>query len=458
MNKEFSEKARKYKRSVASGFMLVEGNRIGEKVMGNEFLVTRKIDGSLQIVFYRMGEIEAYTSGGFQTSDLPCLNEMASLLKDAGVREAEIAAELFAPLHSNGRERINDVAMALADPKHHDKLRLAVFDIVNIDGTFLREESQKEKFKIIDRIFANGNLVKPVEHTAASSKLQLEEIFNKWVIEEGSEGLVVHCDLPFVYKIKPRHTIDVMAIGYTVGEGPDTNKVRSIMFAVMRPDGSFQQVATGSVGLSDKDRADLFTHFSTIHAESDYFSTDSRNIAYRMIEPKYVFEISAIDFVTENTVGEPKMNMVLNYDFQKGFTAIGPTPGASLHSVTVVRERSDKSLNQNDVRISQITDLCLFSQVKSVEYSELPKSELLFRKVFTKTIKNNTAVHKFLLWKTNKEERGTFPAFVLYHTDYSPGRKEPLSRDLRVSNSKDQIMQLLADMIEGNIKKGWNEV
>ena len=45
-----------------------------------------------------------------------------------------------------------------------------------------------------------------------------------------------------------------------------------------------------------------------------------------------------------------------------------------------------------------------------------------------------------------------------YHTDYSPGRKEQLSRDLRVSNTEEQIMKLFEDMLAENIKKGWKEV
>lgn len=458
MNKEYSDLAKKYKRTVAAGFMLVEGDKIGEKVMGSDFLVTRKIDGSMQVLFYKNGHLEAYNSGGNETPELPCIREAAQLLKEAGVKEAEIAAELYAALKDDGRERVHDVSTALADRQLHVRLRLAPFDVISIDGQQLKEENQKEKFKILDRIFSKGNLVRPVEHKEASSKAEVEQIFRDWVIDQGGEGLVVHCDLPFVYKIKPRHSIDVVTIGYTVGEGDDNDRVRSMLFAVMRPDGTLQQVASGSVGLTEQDRSDLYNRFKEIPAESDYFTTDSRNIAYKMIQPKYIFEISAIDFVTENTVGEPKMNMLLDYSSESGYRAVGSTPGVSMHSVTVVRERPDKTYTESDIRLCQITDLCLFADVKSVEYSALPESTLLARRVFTKTTKDKTAVHKFLVWKTNKEESGAFPAYVLYHTDYSPGRKEQLSRDLRVSNSEVQIMKLFEDMLAENIKKGWKEV
>ena len=65
-------------------------------------------------------------------------------------------------------------------------------------------------------------------------------------------------------------------------------------------------------------------------------------------------------------------------------------------------------------------------------------------------------VRKFLLWKTNKEnETDNYPAFVAYHADFSPSRKVPLTREVRVSNSETQILALWHELKEENIKKGW---
>ncbi|MHC4406383.1 MAG: hypothetical protein ACYTG0_42675, partial [Planctomycetota bacterium] len=40
-------------------------------------------------------------------------------------------------------------------------------------------------------------------------------------------------------------------------------------------------------------------------------------------------------------------------------------------------------------------------------------------------------------------------------TDFSPNRKAPLAREVRVSNSREQIDSLWSSLKEGNIKKGW---
>jgi len=81
--------------------------------------------------------------------------------------------------------------------------------------------------------------------------------------------------------------------------------------------------------------------------------------------------------------------------------------------------------------------------VSAKEY-KLPESTLLKRQVATKTLKGAEMVRKLVMWKTNKEslQEDEYPAYVLHFTDYSPNRKNPLSRDIRVSNSAEQIEAL----------------
>jgi hypothetical protein len=79
------------------------------------------------------------------------------------------------------------------------------------------------------------------------------------------------------------------------------------------------------------------------------------------------------------------------------------------------------------------------------------------RAVYTKVLKGETMVRKFVLWKTNKEfAGGDFPAYVLHFTDFSPSRKVPLAREVRVSSSLDQMFNLWSGLVDENIKKGWD--
>ena len=67
-------------------------------------------------------------------------------------------------------------------------------------------------------------------------------------------------------------------------------------------------------------------------------------------------------------------------------------------------------------------------------------------------------VRKLVMWQTNKQDEGSFPAFVIHFTDFSPGRKTPLEREVRVSNDRAQIDALWDQLVEKNIVKGWNKV
>ncbi len=86
---------------------------------------------------------------------------------------------------------------------------------------------------------------------------------------------------------------------------------------------------------------------------------------------------------------------------------------------------------------------------------KLPTTEMLKREVFTKQAKGETMVRKFVLLKTNKEAEGDeYPAYVMHYTDFSPNRKDPLSRDVAVSNSREQIEELYEKCKTGQSQEG----
>ena len=112
-----------------------------------------------------------------------------------------------------------------------------------------------------------------------------------------------------------------------------------------------------------------------------------------------------------------------------------------------------------NIRFEQVSKIVLLEDVEqSAEKSaDQTKSEVLLREVYTKTSKDALTVQKFLEWKTNKDGQGSrFPAYVFNYTNYSPNRVAPLKRDVRVSQSEEQIRQVATAFIEKNVKKGWN--
>ena len=461
MEQKYIQTAIDYKKNVAGKFVLVEGAKLKQRIDGERFAVTRKIDGHLQVVFYVDGQVFMLNSSGKEkASGIACLDAFAEAVKQAGLKQAVIAAELYLPVSSpNGdvgrglRPRCGDVQAALTDESKRDLLALALFDIVELDGEKWHAEHYADTHNKLCTIF-NSRLVQPVEMRNVASKEEVQEIYDEWVEGEGAEGLVIHSESSMVWKVKPRHTIDAAVIGYTTGD----KGIRDLMFAVRRPDGLFQMFALGSTGLTDEQRADIAQRLSSKHAESQYVLSDSRGIAYQMVKPELVFEISVLELVARGNDDKIKMNPLLKYDEIQGWLMESTTPGVSALGITLERERTDKKPNETDVRISQLTDICPFEEPDSASSATSVPSEILERHVYKKVSGEKVMLHKFLLWKTNKEQTGRFPAFIIYHTDYSSGRKELIKRDMLYSNDEQQIRDLLADQIAGNVKKGWEEV
>lgn len=452
MEQKYIQAAIDYKKNIAGKFVLVEGAKLKQRVEGERICVTKKIDGHLQVVFWQDGQVFMLNASGKQKAEsLKCLDAFAEAMKAAGAKSATIAAELYLP-RPDGRPRCGDVAAALADEALKDQLCLAPFDIVELDGNPWKAEHYSETHNKLCTFFSDEK-VKPVQMRNASNHDEVQEIYDEWVVGEGAEGLVVHSESPMVWKVKPRHTIDAAVIGYTTAD----RGIRDLMFAVRREDGLFQMFALGSTGMSDEDRAVIAEHLSQKHVESQYVLSDSRGIAYQMVKPELVFEISVLEFVARGNDDKIRMNPLLQYNDEAGWLMEGVTPGVSVLGITLERERTDKQPTETDIRISQITDICPFEEPEGGS-AKLEASELLERHVYKKVSGEKVMLHKFLIWKTNKEQSGRYPAYVFFHTDFSSGRKDIIKRDMAYSSDEQQIRDILAAEIADNIKKGWERL
>ena len=451
ITKDLSQKAINYKKNIAGKFMLVEGAKLKARVAGTDFCVTRKIDGHLQILFFKDGDAVLLNSNGIdKAGKLHCLDVAAECLKKAGVKEAIVAAELYMP-KEGGRPRFADVTSALADGTRRDQLCLAPFDIVSLDGKSFEGLPYQETYKTLSGIF-KADAVCPVQMMHASSLDEVQAIYDEWVECDGAEGLVIHSDSNIVAKVKPRYSIDAAIVGYTTGD----LGVRDLMMAVRREDGLFQVFAVGSGSLSEADRASLAARLQTMEVESQYVLTDSRGIAYQMVRPEIVWEVSVIELVARGNDDKVRMNALVRFDGGQWLHE-GMTPGVSAFGLCFIRERSDKTPSETDIRISQLTDLCPFEEIQGVK-GEMTPSTVLDRRVYRKISGDKVMLHKFLIWKTNKEATGRYPAYIFYHTDYSSGRKEILKRDMAYAPDEAGIRRIFEAEILDNVKKGWEAV
>jgi hypothetical protein len=169
-----------------------------------------------------------------------------------------------------------------------------------------------------------------------------------------------------------------------------------------------------------------------------------------------VVEISVLDLISQTTRGGPINRMALHWNAAASkYEIIRRLPLVAPISPQFVRRREDKRVAQHDIRVQQVSELVEVPLVdRDARSLNLTPSQVLRREVCTKVLKGQTMVRKLVMWQTNKESED-FPAFVIHLTDFSPGRKTPLEREIRVSNSRQQIDDLWQELAAETFTKGW---
>jgi hypothetical protein len=452
---ELSAKAVNYKKTVTGSYLSVSPDQIESRLGGTDFFVTRKYDGELNLIFFDETGVFVLNRSGRARLGLPCVEEAGKALAAAGIRQAVIPSELYVN-EDKGRTRVFDVLEALADEKLVQTLRIAPFDIYEINGGANRSGSYGETYRMLDDIFGKSEMCRPVAMQRASSKQEIREIYRKWVEDEGAEGLVVRCELPLVYKIKPRYTVDAVIVGFSEGTGEQKGQIRSLLLAMMPEKGHYQIVGRTGNGFDEELRKQLLADLSPKTAESLYIETDSNHVAFHMIKPETVIELMVNDILFETPSGAI-MNPVLEI-IDGQYVKRGNVNGISFVYPVFVRLRDDKKVCCEDVGLAQTGSFSDIQDNKTGQSGELPKSKIIHREVYRKTAGEKLMVQKFVIWKTEKGKTAGYPAYVFHYTNFSSERKEPLQRDVYVSDNEEQIMQIMQEAIDKNIKKGWEIV
>ena len=452
-------KAQDYKRRISGLMYPIEESYIDEKIPNMEgYVVTRKMDGEFSMLFYDGKETISVNPGGTMRAGLPAFAELTKHLKDNKIKSAIFGAEIH--LKTDRRERIHDVIRIIRNPKTQqdlNKLQVSLFDIVQLDGD---EYSDNVKtFEKLSKIIKDGNLVASVEHELTDNRGDIKAAYEKWVTKGGSEGLVVRNAQAGWFKIKPSHTIDVAVLGFSDSPGERRGLLHDIFVGLVRKDGTFHTMAKVGGGFTEDDRTELLKKLKKNVVESDYIEVNSSHLAYEMVRPELVIEMKCLDLISENSRGGQINRMVLSWnEDEEKYSAVRRMPLVSVISPQFKRLRDDKSVNEVETSVKQVSELVEIPDIgKKVADLELPQSEVLKREVLTKTLGDKKMVRKLLIWKTNKEITKEYPAYVVYYTDFSTGRKDPMTNDLIPANTKAEAEAKYKELFEKAYKQGWEK-
>jgi hypothetical protein len=452
-------RAQDYRRHTASRMIPLEADEVHKRLPTADYHVSVKIDGEFNLLAYADGEAVTVNPGGTVRAGLPLLKEASGLLKKASVKNGLIAGELYYNRPDGKRPRVHDVSRVARQPEslaELDGLCFAAFDVVELDGAG-PAATFEPTWKRLSGIFGPGKNCHVVDAVWQNEAADVHKHFRKWV-EQGLEGAVVRSDAAGFFKIKPRHNIDAVVIGFTEGTEDRRGMIHDLLVALMRPDGCLHVLGHVGGGFNELERRGFLSDLKDMIVTSDYVEVNDQ-VAYHMVRPEWVIEVSVLEVISQTTRGAPINKMVLDWNpGDRRYRIVRRLPLVGMISPQYVRRRDDKSVNPTDLRLQQVASLVEVAMVeRDARQLNLSRSQVLRREVYTKQVKGQTMVRKLLMWQTNKErETDEFPAFVLHFTDYSPNRKTPLERDIRVSNARDQIDELWNELAQENIVKGWS--
>jgi ATP-dependent DNA ligase len=453
----FHARAVEFRRRLSGAMRAISAPDIYKIRKGKGYVVSKKYDGEFALVGWDGKKIVSVNPGGTVRIGLPCYDEAEKLLKKAKVKSCILGAELYVIGQAKGN-RVQQVVGMLRNPSSKaqlEKIGMAVFDVIEFDDKEVGATA--DVYKLLDKWFKGGKLAHGVEHKPADGPDKISELFTEWVIGEELEGIVVRHDQVGWYKIKVRHNLDAAIIGYSEGTENRKGMLHDLLVAVMRNDGTFHELARVGGGFTDEDRRSLVEELRRRIVPSDYVAVNNDYVAYEMTEPGPVIEISCLDLVPQNSKGDAVKRMVLDWD-GKSFSAVTRMPLVSVISPQFVRMRDDKDANVEDVNISQVSDLAAVADTdKPAHEPDAEPSKIIEREVYTKTMRGNQMVRKLLLWKTNKEDRPEFPSYVVYLTDFSPNRQNPLERDIRVAETLTAARRMYDDLAKKNFIGGWEK-
>lgn len=457
IDKETVTKALEYKKDFLKRFIAISPQQIDSRLGDSIYWVTRKYDGEFADIFYENGQAVTVNRSGRVRRGIPCIDEAAAILQKHGIKQAIIPAEIY--LYEDGKKsRVNDLINALADEKKTGSLRLACFDILELNGEPWKHRNYGETLDKLDTLFQGGTLVHAVDWKEVRSNAEVKELFTQWVDKEDSEGLVVRSETPFVWKIKPRHNVDAVVVGFTEGTGDARGQVRTMLLALMPEKGKYQIVTKVGGGMTEKQKRELYEYFVPRVMPSDYVQTDSNHVAFRMVEPDRVIEFSVNDVRWESPNG-PILNTVLEIG-EGEYRVADKVNGISFVAPVIERFRDDKQADAGDVRLAQVEGFSSFGP-EAAEKIEMPKlrpSRVLFREVYKKSIGEKIMVLKITGWKTNKEKTGEWAAYVLHVTNFSSQRQQRLQREVEITDDYAQLAELRERAREEYVKKGWEQV
>lgn len=449
--------ATQYENEVIRKMTSLPADQIAKRFPGSEpLLANLKYDGEGVFLHWQKGQPAALfnaPAGGVRIG-LPALDEFTARMEAAGIQRALFRGELYLPRRDGtARPRsmeVNRIShQAVADDLA--LLKLAVFDIIMLDGRDLR--AHQENFTVTWDLLATlvGTDASTRCHRPEGRILPENEIQSYFqnTVQAGDEGLVIRrLQRLELTKIKPEITIDAVVVGFVEGDVDGSPGVTSLLTALTYPekqdgDDVLQVFARVGSGLSLEQRRQFLDVFPSLRVPAPVAMTDSDGREIHFVRPEIILELRGEDLVTTNNERE-NLTQTLGWD-GTGYQFSGLAPCPRLVFATFRQLRPDKTLAGGGARFAQTGRDILRPETRN--QNSTPPA-IIRREVYVK----GDAVRKLVV--TSQSGPDTIP-FLVYWTDYSAKRKDPLKVSVEAALTPERAETLAAAALKDGVTKGF---
>jgi hypothetical protein len=425
-----------YKKQVASKLIPVKGDSISELIPeSSEYFLSEKIDGFLCLVAYDGVETCFYDQSGTQLN-LPHLID--AFPKDAiGIWAGELYVE-------GRRSRSFIVASALANEP--TSLSLLIFDCVDNS-----KHSIYERYESVKNYFTNSGKIQAIEIEQVSSRKSIVHKFDS-IVESGGEGIVVYTSSGLGYKVKPLQYIDCVVMGYA--ERESKQEIRELLIGLATENG-YLVIGKVGTGFTEVDRKEWYERLEKVKVDSNILEIAGNGLAFNWVKPEIVVEISYQELIYETVSSIIRKDEIVFLDNK--YSILKQAQSFSLIHPVFIQMRLDKKVIVDHCGLSQISFDGKNLHLNNTDQERPAEAICIDRQVYIKSSKSGRALRKITLWKSPIDDKKRSP-FIIYYTDFSPGRKEPLQTEIYLANNEKSAHKRFLNLFEENIKKGWEKV
>jgi hypothetical protein len=333
---------RKWKKDQAIISLTID--EMEKEAKGKQLIIEQKVDGQSAILDYSSTEEPKFGSlGGVLYWDLPLGEDITKIFKAKKITQAKIVGEMAG---YDGKKIIpfNETESIIKNPKADKTLvHWFPYQILELNGEKIPDDfkTYKANWPELVRIFKGSKYVHPVEYYEGGIA-ELKKAWNKLVLKEKNEGIVVRTSDNRVYKSKPTFTYDlaILAVGSKKGKNWPKKKIGMTLMAFMDKDRVFRTAGHIGTGWNEAEAKELFSW-----AQKNKVGEDD---TYIWVKPEKIVEVQ-----WERT----SQKEMPSYKYEKGkYEPVGKKMSGTIVKPRFIRYRTDKSVNPNDLRLTQIPD------------------------------------------------------------------------------------------------------